>query len=167
MNKAEGAGRQGRYKAEGVGCHGMYEAMGSGRWGKFKGGGTGRHDQDQDTSDTSSSMNNSRGSTSVKDTLEKRRMQVQEGDGERDGDNNATTAANDEGNGEDGADDDQVGEAAAESRPDIQARLRKAPGIIVAETWANRAQRTRVPTNIYQAGTKKEVKKPGRGRGRR
>ena len=82
MNKAEGAGRQGRYKAEGVGCHGMYEAMGSGRWGKFKGGGTGRHDQHQDTSDTSSSMNNSRGSISVKDTLEKRRMQVQEVDGE-------------------------------------------------------------------------------------
>ena len=82
MNKAEGAGRQGRYKAEGVGCHGIYEAMGSGRWGKFKGGGTGRHNQDQDTTDASSSMNNSRGSTSVKDTLEKRRMQVQEGDGE-------------------------------------------------------------------------------------
>ena len=94
-------------------------------------------------------------------------MQVQEGDRERDNDDDANAAANDEGNGEDGADDDQVGEAAAESRPDIQARLRKAPGIIVAETWANRAQRTRVPTNIYQAGTKKEVKKPGRGRGRR
>ena len=56
--------------------------MGAGRRGKFKVGGTERHDQDQDTSDTSSSMNNSRGSTSVKDTLEKRRMQVQEGDGE-------------------------------------------------------------------------------------
>ena len=82
MNKAQGAGRQGRYKAEGVGCQGTYEAMGAGRRGKFKGGGTGRHDQDQDTSDTSSSMNNSRGSTSVKDTLEKRRRQVQEGDGE-------------------------------------------------------------------------------------
>ena len=92
-------------------------------------------------------------------------MQVQEGDGERDDDANA--AANDEGNGEDGADDDQDGEAAAESRPDIQARLRKAPGVIVADTWANRPQRTRAPTDIYQAGTKKEVKKPGRGRGRR
>ena len=80
MNKAQGAGRQGRYKAEGVRCQGTYEAMGAGRRGKFKGGGTGRHDQD--TSDTSSSMNNSRGRTSVKDTLEKRRMQVQEGDGE-------------------------------------------------------------------------------------
>ena len=37
MNKAEGAGRQGRYKAEGVGCQGTYEAMGAGRRGKFKG----------------------------------------------------------------------------------------------------------------------------------
>ena len=99
---------------------GMYEAMGAGRRGKFKGRGTGRHDQDQDTSDTSSSMNNSRGSTSVRDTLEKRRMQVPEGDGERDGDDNATTAANDEGNGEDGADDDQDGEE--QQNPDRTSR---------------------------------------------
>ena len=61
---------------------GRYEAEGAGRRGMYKGGGTGRHNQDQDTSDTSSSMNNSRGSTSVKDTLEKKRMQVQEVDGE-------------------------------------------------------------------------------------
>ena len=77
-------------------------------------------------------------------------MQVQEGDGERDGDNDATASTNDEGNSEDGTDDDQDGDTAAESRPDIQARLR-----------------TRAPTDIYQAGTKKEAKKPGRGRGRR
>ena len=69
---------------------------------------------------------------------------MQEGDGERDDDEDAT-----------------------DSRPDIQARLRRAPGVIVAETWANRAQRTRVPRDIFQAGTKKGVKKPGRGRGGR
>ena len=91
------------------------------------------------------------------------RMQVQEGDSERDDD--ATAAANEEGNGEEGADDDQDGDTAAESRPDIQARLRKAPGVIVADTWANRPQRTRAPTDIYQAGTKTEIKKPGRWRG--
>ena len=111
-------------------------------------------------------MNNSRGSTSVKDTLEKKRMQVQEGDGERDDDNDATAAANNEGNGEKGADNDQDGDTAAESRPDIQARLRKAPGVIVADTWANRPQRTRAPTDIYQARNEKRVKKPGRGRGK-
>ena len=94
-------------------------------------------------------------------------MQVQEGDGERDGDENATTTTNEEGNGEDGADDDQDDDMAAESRPGIQARLRKAPGVIVADTGDNRPQRTRPTTNIYQAGTKTEVKKQVRGRGRR
>ena len=94
-------------------------------------------------------------------------MQVQEGDREHDNDGETDTEADAEGNDEDGADADQGGAAAAEARPDIQARLRKAPGVIMADTWANRAQRTRVPTDIYQAGTKKEVKKPGRGRGRR
>ena len=74
--------------------------------------------------------------------------QVQEVDGERDGER----------------DDD---EDATDSRPDIQARLRRAPEVIVADTWANRPQRTRAPTDIYQAGTKTGVKKPGRGRGRR
>ena len=91
--------------------------------------------------------------------------QGQEGDGGRDDDEDANAAANDEGKGEEGADDDQDGEAAAESRPDIQARLRRAPGVIVANTWANRPQRTRAPTKIYQAGTEKRVKKPGRGWG--
>ena len=69
---------------------------------------------------------------------------MQEGDGERDDDKDAT-----------------------DSRPDIQARLRRAPEVIVADTWANRPQRTRAPTDIYQAGTKTGGKKPGRGRGRR
>ena len=92
-------------------------------------------------------------------------MQVQEGDRERDNDDDANAVANAEGDGEDGADDDQDSEVAAESRPDIQARLRRAPGVIVANTWANRPQRTRAPTKIYQAGTEKRVKKPGRGWG--
>ena len=68
---------------------------------------------------------------------------MQEGDGERDDDKDATDA-----------------------RRDIQARLRRAPGVIVADTWADRPQRTRAPTDIYQAGTKTGVKKPERGRGR-
>ena len=50
------------------------------------------------------------------------------------------------------------------ARPDIQARLRRAPGVIVTETWANREKRTRVPRDIFQAGTKKLVKNPGRRR---
>ena len=50
------------------------------------------------------------------------------------------------------------------ARADIQARLRRAPEVIVAETWANRAQRTRVPRELFQAGTKKGAKKPGRGK---
>ena len=69
-------------------------------------------------------------------------MQVQEGDDEQDNDEDATN-----------------------SRPDIQARLRRAAEVIVADTWANRPQRNRAPTDIYQAGTKTWVKKPGRGRG--
>ena len=137
-------------------------------------------------SDTGSSTSSSRSSTNGKATLEKRRrqsgrqddvlerhphwsvsgvpgagaqragargeapryhsagMQVQEGDDEQDDDEDAT-----------------------DSRPDIQARLRRAPEVIVADTWANRPQRTRAPTDIYQGGTKTGVKKPGRGRGRR
>ena len=70
-----------------------------------------------------------------------------------------------------GADVDEDGAAAAEggqvqewSRADIQARLRRAADVIMAETWANRAQRTGQPRELFQAGTKKEVKRPGRGR---
>ena len=73
---------------------------------------------------------------------------MQEVDGERDGER----------------DDD---EDASDSRADTQARLRRAPGVIVADTWANRPQRTRAPIDKYQAGTKTGAKKPGRGRGRR
>jgi hypothetical protein len=36
--------------------------------------------------------------------------------------------------------------------------------MIVSDTWANRAQRTRQPRDFYQAGTKVVVKRPGRGR---
>ena len=44
------------------------------------------------------------------------------------------------------------------------ARLRRAPEVIMSETWTNIAQRTRQPRELFQAGTKKEVKRPGRGR---
>ena len=171
MNKAKGAGRQ----VQGQSSDGTNpEGEGEGRQGEDEGGGVGRQGghkveggRRRAASDTSSSTSSNRGRTSVKDTLEKRRMQVQEGDGERDGDgdNNAITAANNKGNSEDGADSDQDGELAAGSRPDIRARRRKGPEVIVADTGANRPQRTRKPTDIYQAGTKMEVKKPGRGRG--
>ena len=50
------------------------------------------------------------------------------------------------------------------AREDIQARLRRAPDVIVSDTWGNRAQRTRQPRSLYQAGTKVVVKRPGRGR---
>ena len=98
------------------------------------------------------------------------RMQLQDGGSERNDDGDADTDAD----AEDGADADQDGAAAAEggqvqegARPDIQARLRRAPRVIVTETWANRAQRTRVPRDIFEAGTKKVVKRPGRGWGDR
>ena len=93
-------------------------------------------------------------------------MQAQEGGRERDDDGDTDTDTDADADDEDGADADQDGAAAAEegqeqegARPDIQARLRRALGVI--ETWANRAQRTR---EIFQAGTKKAVKKPGRVR---
>ena len=41
------------------------------------------------------------------------------------------------------------------------ARLRRVPDGIVLDTWANRAQRTRQPRSLYQAGTKVVVKRPG------
>ena len=91
------------------------------------------------------------------------RVQVQEGDEEHDDDGDADPEA--DGDDEYGADADQDGAAAAEDRPDIQTRLRRAPGVIVAGAWANRAQRTRMPRDIYQAGTKRGAKKSGRGRG--
>ena len=103
----------------------------------------------------------------ARDPLKPPRIQVQDGGGERDDDGDADTDADDG----DGGDTDQDGAAAAEggqeqegARPDIQERLRMAPEVIVTETWANRAQRTRQPRVIFQAGTKKVGKKPGRGR---
>ena len=92
---------------------------------------------------------------------DRNRMQVQDGGGERDDDGDT------DGDAEAGADADQDRAAAAEggqeqegARPEIQARLRRAPEVIVTETWANRAQRTRQPRELFQAGTKK----PGTGR---
>ena len=89
-----------------------------------------------------------------------------EGSREHDDDGDADKEPDADGDDEGGADTDQGGAEAAEDRPDIQARLKRAPGVIMETTWANRVQRTRVPRDVYQAGTKKEVKKPGRGRGR-
>ena len=147
MYKGEGAGWQGANEAGGAGRQGVHEVKGGRR---------------RAASDTSSSTSSSRSSTSVKATLEKRRRQsgrqddvlerhrhrsvsgvpgagaqragtreeapryhgtgkqMQEGDCERDDDEDATDA-----------------------RPDIQARLRRAPEVIVADTWANRPQRTK------------------------
>ena len=45
----------------------------------------------------------------------------------------------------------------------IQARLRRSPNVIVANTWANRPQRTRAAIDKYQAGTRTATKKPGMG----
>ena len=105
----------------------------------------------------------------------------QEGTGERDGDDNTITTANDEGDGEEGADGDQDGERDGEDNAttaannegngedgaDIKGRKRMALEIIVADTGVNRPQRTRGHTDINQAGTKMTVKRPGRGRGMR
>ena len=49
-------------------------------------------------------------------------------DSERDGDNNATTAANDEGNSEDGANSDQDGDRAAGSSQDVDEDTHEAEG---------------------------------------
>ena len=49
-------------------------------------------------------------------------------DSERDGDNNATTAANDEGNSEDGANGDQDGDKAAGSSQDVNEDMHEAKG---------------------------------------
>ena len=49
------------------------------------------------------------------------------------------------------------------ARADIQARLRRVPKVIVADTWANRAQMTRQTRELFKEWTKKKVKRPGRG----
>ena len=64
------------------------------------------------------------------------------------------------GRGQDGAE----GQEQEGARADIQARLRRAQGVIVTDTWANRAQRTRQPRDFFQAGTKEREKRPRRGR---
>ena len=55
---------------------------------------------------------------------------------------------------------------AIDPRRDIQARIRRAPNVIIADTYANRPHRTRSTIDKYQAGTRKVTKKLGRGRGR-
>ena len=64
---------------------------------------------------------------------------------------------------DDERDDDQD---AIDPRRDIQARLRRASNVIIADTYANRPQRARSAIDKYQAGTKKVTKRLGRGRGR-
>ena len=64
---------------------------------------------------------------------------------------------------DDERDDDQD---AIDPRRDIQGRLRRASNVIIADTYANRPQRTRSTIDKYQAGTKTVTKRPGRGRGR-
>ena len=63
------------------------------------------------------------------------------------------TNAGDEGRGHDEQD----------PRHDIQARLRRSPNVIVADTWANQPQRSRSAIVKYQAGTRTTSK---RGQGR-
>ena len=45
---------------------------------------------------------------------------------------------------------------AEQARPDITARLRRNPDIIMAETVANRPSRQRKQTVVYQAGGKRK-----------
>ena len=68
--------------------------------------------------------------------------------------------------GERQEEEDADDEDAHSPRPDIRARLIDSPEVIIDATYANRSQRTRVPTYKYQAGTKPEPRTPGRGRGR-
>ena len=77
---------------------------------------------------------------------------------EQDDDQDATDRQDEE------RDEDQD---ALDPRQDIQARLRRAPNVIIADTHANRPDRTRRTVTKYQAGaTKKAAKRLGRGRGR-
>ena len=91
--------------------------------------------------------------------------QDEERDADRDVDQDALEPRRDE--------DRDVDQDAHEPRRDIQAMLRRAPNVIIAETYANRPDRTRRTVTRYQAGaTKKAAKRlgrergPGRGRGR-
>ena len=66
-----------------------------------------------------------------------------------------------------------VDQDALDPRQDIQARLRRAPHVIITDTYANRPDCTRKTVTKYQAGdTKKAAKRlrrgrgPGQGRGR-
>ena len=56
------------------------------------------------------------------------------------------------------------GQVQGGAREDIQVRLRRAPDVIMSDTWANRAQRTRQPRDFFKAGTRERGKRPGRGR---
>ena len=61
--------------------------------------------------------------------------------------------ANDPGARQDNERDDD--QDATDTRRDIQARLRRAPNVIIADTYANQPHRTSSTTDKYQAGTKR------------
>ena len=83
---------------------------------------------------------------------------------ERDGDDNVTTATNNEGRGKKGADSDKDGDMAGH-----QGALRFLPGRDQAgrqelRGWGHEAAGHQGATELYQAKTETRVKKPGRGR---
>ena len=91
---------------------------------------------------------------------------------EQDDDHDATNRQDEEGDMDHDALDPRQDEEhnedqnALDPRRDIQARLRRAPHVIIADTYANRPDRTRRTVTKYQAGdTKKVAKRLGRGRG--
>ena len=91
---------------------------------------------------------------------------------EQDDDHDATNRQDEEGDVDHDALDPRQDEEhnedqnALDPRRDIQARLRRAPHVIIADTYANRPDRTRRTVTKYQAGdTKKAAKRLGRGRG--
>jgi hypothetical protein len=91
---------------------------------------------------------------------------------EHDDDHDATVRQAEEGEVDQDAPDPRqdeerdVDQGALNPRRDIQARLRRVPHVIIADTYANRPDRTRRTVTKYQAGgTKKAAKRLGRGRG--
>ena len=92
---------------------------------------------------------------------------------EHDDDHDATVRQDEEGEVDQDALDPRQDEErdmdqdALDPRRDIQTRLRRAPHVIIADTYANRPDRTRRMVTKYQAGgTKKAAKRLGRGQGR-
>ena len=106
-------------------------------------------DDDQGANDPLTKQDDERGDEQDATTTQ----DEERGDDERD--DNATQ--------DDERDDDQD---AIDPRRDIQARLRRASNVIIGDTYANRPQRARPAIDRYQAGTRKAIKRLGRGQGR-